>query len=276
MEKKLSIRKIIREIILSENAEFRPSSTGDLLSNYAIVDTVGLNDETGDIEWDIVLIDLSLAKQTFDEEIDGLDPEESEYPGRHQVGEALEQSLVSAIRCRKLPKSYGTCYRAWEIIRIGSLQRGFGWPLKNMVMGNPLGTIPDRDSLSQGAVDQYTRLNSRGGFELLPLDDVNNPQTKTSDDDCKVWPSPPESSSSKLNNVYKFPEDPNFETLKRNIYKLYDYIMDHNRIPEFEYWVEDDEFTSTIGSQTTIRDLVGVVFESVYDPTSNKQVIYKN
>lgn len=107
--------------------------------------------------------------------------------GSAMVGYQRSNNTVAGGRHQGLQT--GPCYGGFEIKRIASIERGFSWPLRSIVLSiaakEGTGFFSDRESVTKVAQAGYEK--SMGGYNRLEFDNVLDPQTPNPDDDCLLY-----------------------------------------------------------------------------------------
>ena len=121
--------------------------------------------------------------------------------GSAMIGYQRANSTVSGGRHQGLQT--GPCYGGFEIKRIASIERGFSWPLRSIVLsiaaGEGTGFFSDRESVTKVAQAGYEK--SMGGYNKLEFDNVLDPKTPDPDDDCLLY-SDNDPSAKSLDHLY--------------------------------------------------------------------------
>ena len=287
---KLQLRKYIRNIL-------KESMVSQLTQDFAIIQAKG--DIDGEERWAVVLWNVAEAKQYFEDliydsedEYYNVDPEDDESPDIDEhVMWPIYEAAYAAIRLRPANSSIdsendrtpqpttGPCLGVWEIIRLASRSTSpdypkptaRAWPLKDIMMGvSPKGTMPDRNSLSDDAVDSYVKSAAMGKYELTPFDDIDNPKTPYKFDDCVVWGDYFAPKRGQLDNAYNLPYDSRWDVLLDNAKKFFEWVEKHPFKSAFAGtsagWtlgVEDImEYAEDI---ETVDSIVADIFDEVYE-----------
>tara|TARA_E500000331_G_C17204212_1_gene690642 strand:- start:392 stop:1201 length:810 start_codon:yes stop_codon:yes gene_type:complete len=107
--------------------------------------------------------------------------------GAAMVGYQRSNNTVSGGRHQGLQT--GPCYGGFEIKRIASIERGFSWPLRSIVLSiaaaEGTGFFSDRESVTKAAQAGYEK--SMGGYSKLKFDNVLDPKTPDPNDDCLLY-----------------------------------------------------------------------------------------
>ena len=286
------IRQYIRKIL-------KESMVNQLAQDYAIIQAKG--DVDGEERWAIILWNVSEAKQYFEDTIYDseseyyeIDPEDDESPDVDEnVMWAIYESAYAAMRLRTADSpidgendrtsqsTTGPCLGAWEIIRLASRRNSNqeryrkpnarAWPLKDKVMGvAEKGTFPDRNSLSDDAVDSYVTSAGMGKYGLTPFDNIDNPQTETEEDDCVVWGDYFSPKEGQLDNAYNLPYDSRWDTLLENGIRFFEWVENHPFKNDFAdtssgWGLNVSDILDYTEDIETVDSMVADIFDEVYE-----------
>ena len=232
--------------------------------------------------WAVVLFDTNLAMEIFeDDALYDRIPEDGEHIEAGDLIEAIQGSIYSVMRLRpansSLTRDYpnasrtttGNCYGAWEAIRLASLEKGYGWRINQLVMSKAeKGTFPDRNSISKDAEAMYISGAHFGAYSVTPLDDIDNPKTKTTKDDCVIWGPDYFGDETKIDYVHNIPFDASWDAMVANTNKLISQIANHPDKIEFESqtrYPTEKELIGICYDISEINELVAQAFTDAYD-----------
>lgn len=271
----------------------------NLTNDYAIIQAKG--DVDGEERWALVLWNVSEAKQYFEDSIYdsesgyyNVEPEDDESPDVDEhVMWSIYEAAYAAMRLRAADSKVGEendrtsqpttgpCHGAWEIIRLASRRTSTeekyqkpdarAWPLKDIVMGvAEKGTFPDRNSLSDDAVNSYVKSAEMGKYNLEPFDDIDNPKTPSDSDDCVVWGDYFSPKQAQLDNAYNLPYDSRFDVLIENGIKFFKWVENHLFRKDFaetsEGWpLKVEEIMEYTEDVETVDSIVADIFDEVYE-----------
>jgi hypothetical protein len=122
-------------------------------------------------------------------------------------------AVAGMVRVRQPPS--GECYGALEVVN-SAAEKGFGPMLYDIAMGlSPSHAITsDRNKVSKSAQGVWGFYKGkRGDVETLPFDDVDNPKTKPTQDDCQIHPG---GNENPINYAYKGSSKVNVGALMAN------------------------------------------------------------
>jgi hypothetical protein len=262
------VRTIIKESVLSSLSE-----------RFGILSVKGERGNGEDI-WAVVLYDFEQAKEEFDEIISDRVIEEGDEVYSDDLIDAILYSTYSVMRLRpfnsSLTRSYsntdrnkvGPCNNAWEVTRLASKERGYGWRINQLVMSVATnGTFPDRNSISTDAQHMYTSSATRKSYNVSKLDNIENPQTPDPSDDCVLWGHDRFPEESKIDYTHNLPYDSTWDSLIENTNTLIDYVDNHELKKSFNAatrWPDRIDFLSEIQDISEINEIVAQTFTEVY------------
>jgi len=270
------IRQYIRNI-LKENAIQNMASEG-----FGILSVQGPHENYSHPLWVVVLYDTNQAMEIFEEDVlYDRAPEDGEPIEAGDLIDAIQESIYSVMRLRPadsdLTRDYpnqnrtstGNCYGAWEAIRLASLEKGYGWRINQLVMSKAeKGTFPDRNSISDPAEAMYIKGANNGAYSVTPLDDIDNPKTKDTEDDCVVWGPNYFGDETKIDYVHNMPFDASWNVMMANTNNLIAKIANHSDRKEFENltsYPTQEELMGICHNMFEVNELVAQAFTDVYE-----------
>jgi hypothetical protein len=267
----LNLRNYIQSVI-------KESVLSSLSKSFGIL-SVKDDSYNGDI-WAVVLYDFEQAKEEFDEIISDRLVEEGDEVYSDDLTEAILYSAYAVMRLRpfnsSLYRNYsnssrqqvGPCNNAWEVIRLASRERGYGWRINQLVMSVAKnGTFPDRNSISTDAQKMYTSSAARKSYNVSKLDNIENPQTPDPSDDCVLWGQNRFPEESKIDYTHNLPYDSTWDSLIKNTNVLIDYVDNHKLKKSFSIttrWPLRVDFLLAIQDMSEVNDIVAQVFSEEY------------
>ena len=273
------LRKYIRNI-LKENKEdpMQEMAAG----GFGILSVQGPAKNYPHDLWAVVLYDTNLAFEIFERDaIYDRIPEDGEHIEAGDLIEAIQGSIYSVMRLRpadsSLTRDYpntnrtttGNCYGAWEAIRLASHEKGYGWRINQLVMSKAeKGTFPDRNSISDPAEAMYISGAKFGAYNVTPLDDIENPKTRTTEDDCVIWGPEYFGDETKIDYVHNLPFDASWDVMVANTNKLISRVANHPDRIEFESQTKyptKKELIKLCYNMSEVNELVAQAFTEVYD-----------
>lgn len=123
--------------------------------------------------------------------------------------------IVAYIRVESQPGAYGT-----KAISLAAAENKYGPLLYDIVMSRFKGLTPDREEVSSDAEKVWTYYSqNRSDVKKLPLDNADNPKTKTKKDDS-VFHGSPETAENPLNQAYFMKNPKSSKSLESNAVKF--------------------------------------------------------
>lgn len=272
------LRKYIGNL-LKENAIQAMAGQG-----FGILSVQGNHKDYPHELWVVVLYDTKQAMEVFEDDVlYDRAPEDGEPIDAGDLIDSIQESIYSVMRLRpansSLTREYpnqnrtttGNCYGAWEAIRLASLEKGYGWRINQLVMSfSEKGTFPDRNSISDPAEAMYIKGANKGTYSVTPFDDIDNPKTETTEDDCVLWGPGYFGDETKIDYVHNVPYDASWDALVANTDKLISQVANHPDRVDFENQTEyptKEELIRKCYDILEVNELVAQAFTDVYEMT---------